>query len=223
MDISCGIKFTTFRGSQSGEVVQAETSRSALTSDELLISVTASGLCGGELLFKGKDVSYERSSPSKQSTDTTFWMVLGHEGVGIIAAVDPAVSRLKKGDRVGWCFLQDSCGHCQQCLDGTETFCPERKLYGSADHDQGSLAYAIVKKESRVFVIPDSLPDEAAAPLMCAGASVFNALDSFRVKPTQTIGVVGIGGLGNLAIQGGERAEQDSANIAELISPLVRL
>jgi len=108
---------------------------------------------------------------------------------------------LKKGDRVGWGFLQDSCGHCQQCLDGTDTFCPERKLYGYADLDQGSLAYGIVKKESRLFSIPKELSDEEAAPLMCAGATVFNALYSFGVKPTDRVGVIGIGGLGHLAIQ----------------------
>lgn len=57
-------------------------------------------------------------------------MILGHEGVGIILGTGPDVRRLKKGDRVGWGFLQDTCNYCQQCLDSTETFCPERKMYG---------------------------------------------------------------------------------------------
>jgi D-arabinose 1-dehydrogenase-like Zn-dependent alcohol dehydrogenase len=128
-------------------------------------------------------------------------MVLGHEGVGVVADVGPDATLLKKGDRVGWGFLQDTCGNCQLCLDGTETFCPERKLYGFADHDQGSLAYGIVKKETRIFKIPEQLSDEDAAPLMCAGATVFNALDSYGAKPTQRVGVIGVGGLGHLAIQ----------------------
>lgn len=128
-------------------------------------------------------------------------MVLGHEGVGEVIETGPQVSRLKKGDRVGWGFLQDSCGHCLQWLDGAETYCPGRKIYGSADLDQGSFAYGIVKKEDRLFSIPDELSYEHAAPLMCAGAIVFNALDTYNAKPTQTIGVIGVGGLGHLAIQ----------------------
>ena len=128
-------------------------------------------------------------------------MVLGHEGVGIVAAVGPGVRKLKKGDRVGWGFLQGTCGHCHQCLDGTETFCAERKMYGRADLDQGSLAYGIVKPEAWLFQIPPSLSDEEAAPLMCAGATVFNVFDTYGVKPTDRIGVIGIGGLGHLAVQ----------------------
>ena len=128
-------------------------------------------------------------------------MVLGHEGVGVVTATGPTVRTLKRGDRVGWGFLQDTCGHCTQCLDGTETFCPERKMYGRADLDQGSLAYGIVKKEARLFKISSELSDEEAAPLMCAGATVFNVLDTYGAKPTDRVGVVGIGGLGHLAVQ----------------------
>jgi len=181
--MSDSIKYATFRGSPTGEIIPAETTRPLLTADEVLVSVSASGLCGGDLIFKKND------------------MVLGHEGVGVVAAVGPAVKRLKKGDRVGWGFLQDSCGNCTECLDGTEVFCPERKMYGTTDLDQGSFATGMVKREDRLLQIPDALSDEEAAPLMCAGATVFNALDTYAAKPTQTIGVIGIGGLGHLAIQ----------------------
>ncbi|CAG8971914.1 hypothetical protein HYALB_00007830 [Hymenoscyphus albidus] len=149
--------------------------------DQVLVSITVSGLCGGDLLFKDND------------------MVLGHEGVGIVSAIGAEVTRLQKGDRVGWGFLQDTCGNCIQCLDGSEIFCPDRKMYGHADFEQGSLAYGIVKKESRLFKIPDELSDEEAPPLMCAGATVLSALSN--VKPTDRVGVIGVGGLGHLAIQ----------------------
>ena len=128
-------------------------------------------------------------------------MVLGHEGVGIVAAIGPSVHTLRKGDRVGWGFLQETCGHCTQCLEGTESFCPERKMYGHADLDQGSLAYGIVKKEASLFQIPSELSDEEAAPLMCAGATVFNVFSTHGVRATDRVGVVGIGGLGHLAVQ----------------------
>ena len=74
-------------------------------------------------------------------------------------------------------------------------------MYGRADLDQGSLAYGIVKKEARLFQIPSELSDEEAAPLMCAGATVFNVLSTYGAKPTDRVGVVGIGGLGHLAVQ----------------------
>ena len=139
-------------------------------------------------------------------------MVLGHEGVGVVAAVGPAVRELKTGDRVGWGFLQDTCGHCLQCLDGAETFCPERKMYGRADLDQGSLAYGMVKKEARLFKIGPELSDEEAGPLMCAGATVFNALDTYGLRPTHKVGVVGFGGLGHLAVQVRQRGNQSSCS-----------
>ena len=128
-------------------------------------------------------------------------MVLGHEGVGIVIATGPDVQKFKKGDRVGWGFLQGTCGHCQQCLDGPETYCPDRKMYGQADLDQGSLAYGMVKKESWLFRVPNGITDEEAAPLMCAGATVFNVLSTYGAKSTDSVGIIGIGGLGHLAIQ----------------------
>ncbi|TGO15513.1 hypothetical protein BTUL_0039g00290 [Botrytis tulipae] len=160
------IVFTVFKGSKAGDIIESDSKRPALSGDQVLISVSASGLCGGDLLFKHND------------------MTLGHEGVGVVVATGPEVQSLTKGVRCG-----------------TDVFCPERKMYGRSDLDQGSLAYGIVKKESRLFPIPKELYDEEAAPLMCAGATVFNVLDTYDVKPTDRIGVIGVGGLGHLAIQ----------------------
>jgi D-arabinose 1-dehydrogenase-like Zn-dependent alcohol dehydrogenase len=128
-------------------------------------------------------------------------MALGHEGVGIVEQLGPNVTHLKKGDRVGWGYEHDSCGHCQECLKGNETYCPERAMYGDADKDQGSFATHAVWREAFLFKIPDSLSDEVAAPLMCGGATVFNALHMYGVQPTETVGIMGVGGLGHLAIQ----------------------
>jgi D-arabinose 1-dehydrogenase-like Zn-dependent alcohol dehydrogenase len=111
------------------------------------------------------------------------------------------VTYLKKGDRVGWGYEHDSCGHCQQCLSGNETYCAERAMYGMADLDQGSFAHAAVWREAFLFPIPDGLSDEAAAPLQCGGATVFNALHAYNTQPTETVGIMGVGGLGHLAIQ----------------------
>ena len=194
------IKFTVFKGSPSGDIVQSETTRPPLAGDQVQVSITASGLCGGDLIFKGNDVLFSSLS-IPINANYLPQMVLGHEGIGVVAATGPDVRKLKKGDRVGWGFLQDACGSCQQCFDGTETFCPERKMYGRADLEQGSFAYGIVKKEARLFKIPSELSDGEAAPLMCAGATTYNVFDTYGVKPTDRVGVIGIGGLGHLAIQ----------------------
>lgn len=128
-------------------------------------------------------------------------MGLGHEGVGIVEDVGPGVTHLKKGDRVGWGYFHNSCGHCEQCLKGSENYCPQREMYGLANLDQGSFATHAVWREAFLFNIPDSMSDEVAAPMMCGGATVFNALHAYNVQPSETVGIMGVGGLGHLAIQ----------------------
>ncbi|QIX00203.1 hypothetical protein AMS68_005720 [Peltaster fructicola] len=174
--------FTVFRGTDSGKVKKAETKKD-LKGDQVYLRVTASGLCGTDLHYRKAD------------------MALGHEGVGIVEELGPDVKSLKKGDRVGWGYEHDSCGQCEQCLKGFETHCPKRAMYGDADTDQGSFATGAVWREAFLFKIPEGLSDEEAAPLMCGGATVFNALHQYNVQPTETVGVIGMGGLGHLAVQ----------------------
>jgi D-arabinose 1-dehydrogenase-like Zn-dependent alcohol dehydrogenase len=175
--------FTVYKGSESGQVVKSTTTRPELKGDQVLVKITASGLCGTDLHYHKAD------------------MALGHEGVGIVEELGPATTYLQKGDRVGWGYEHDSCGHCQQCLRGNEIFCAERAMYGYADLDQGSMGEGAVWREAFLFKLPDSMSDEVAAPLMCGGATVFNALHQYPVQPTDTVAVMGVGGLGHLAIQ----------------------
>lgn len=175
--------FTVFKGSKDGSIVKSKSSRPDLKNDEVLVKITASGLCGTDEHYRKAD------------------MVLGHEGAGIVEEIGPNVKNLKKGDRVGWGYEHDSCGHCEWCLTGRETFCPERAMYGEADLDQGSFASGAVWKESFLFKVPDNITDKEAAPLMCGGATVFNALKMYNIQPTDRVGVMGVGGLGHLAIQ----------------------
>jgi len=175
--------FTVFKGQKGGKVYSAQTSKPELRNDEVLVKVTASGLCGTDMHYRETD------------------MALGHEGVGRVEETGPGVTYLRKGDRVGWGYEHDSCGHCQECLTGNETYCAERAMYAMADLDQGSFATHAVWREAFLFRIPDALADEMAAPLMCGGATVFNALHAYNVQPTETVGVMGVGGLGHLAIQ----------------------
>lgn len=174
---------TFFKGSKSGKLEKADTQLKKLDGDLVRLRITASGLCGTDLHY--------RSSP----------MALGHEGVGVVEETGPGVKSLKKGDRVGWGYQHDSCGQCEHCLTGMDTFCWERAMYGSADLDQGSFGTAAVWREAFLFKLPENLADEDAAPLMCGGATVFGALKLYGVKPTDRVGIIGVGGLGHLAIQ----------------------
>jgi D-arabinose 1-dehydrogenase-like Zn-dependent alcohol dehydrogenase len=126
-------------------------------------------------------------------------MILGHEGVGVVEAVGSDCRFLKKRDRVGWGYEVDSCGHCLECLQGTETYCPERSLYGVKNFDQGSFATHAIRREAFLHPIPDGLSDLDAAPLQCGGATMFTALNG--IKPSDTVGILGVGDLGHLAIQ----------------------
>lgn len=175
------VDFTVFKGGKEG--IHEATTHREIGPREVLVKLTHSGLCGTDVHYKGAD------------------MALGHEGTGTVEAFGPEVTTLKKGDRVGWGYLHDACGHCKQCLRGAETFCAHRKLYGEADLDQGSMASHGVWKEDFLFKIPDEIASQDAAPLMCGGATVFNALQFHGVKATDRVAVLGVGGLGHLAIQ----------------------
>ncbi|KAI0398390.1 GroES-like protein [Xylariaceae sp. FL0594] len=176
--------FTVFKGSESGEPKKATTTRpDELKGDQVFVRITASGVCGTDLHYRKED------------------MVLGHEGVGVVEKVGPDCKVLKAGDRVGWGYNHSFCGHCQQCVTGNDIYCPERQFFGYADRDQGSFGSHAVWRELALFKIPDNLSDEDAAPLQCAGATVFTALYDYGLKSTETVGIMGVGGLGHLAIQ----------------------
>ncbi|KAJ5705537.1 hypothetical protein N7536_001226 [Penicillium majusculum] len=176
------IKFTVYRGSKDG-IKQAEIEREDLKRDDVLVRTTHSGVCGTDVHYQSVDMS------------------LGHEGTGVVEAIGPDAKFLKKGDRVGWGYEHDCCGFCKQCLTGWETLCKERKMYGLADLDQGSFGTHAVWREAFLFKIPDNMSNEDAGPLMCGGSTVFNALHVAQVRPTARVGIVGVGGLGHLAIQ----------------------
>lgn len=97
--------------------------------------------------------------------------------------------------------MHEACFNCKQCLSGGEIYCLKRKMFGYANLDQGSMASHAVWDENFLFAIPDGLASEDAAPLMCAGASVFGSLQQRGYKSTDRCAVIGIGGLGHLALQ----------------------
>jgi len=178
-----GIDFTVYKGSEGGKVVQATAVGQDLAPNEVLIQITHAGLCGTDLHFRGQD------------------MVLGHEGVGLVQQVGAQVKHFKVGERAGWGYLHESCMSCESCFTGNEILCSERHLYGTHEHDRGAFASHAVWNENFLFHIPDAIPSSDAAPMMCGGATVFNALEKYGVRDTDRVGVIGIGGLGHFAIQ----------------------
>ncbi|KPI40019.1 putative formaldehyde dehydrogenase AdhA [Cyphellophora attinorum] len=175
--------FEVFQSTSDGRITQRETTKPDLTGDQVLVKISASGVCGTDLHYR------------------TSGIVLGHEGVGTVIAIGPNCSQLQLGVRVGWGYIHDSCGHCQSCLAGREVYCPDVKMYGQDDHDQGSFAHQAVWREAFLFELPEALQDAEAAPLMCAGATIWNAIETYNIRGGQCVGVSGVGGLGHLAIQ----------------------
>ncbi|KAH8646212.1 chaperonin 10-like protein [Xylariales sp. PMI_506] len=151
---------------------------------DVLIRITHSGVCYTDYEF------FKLGAP----------LALGHEGVGIVEAVGDAVTSLKIGDRAGGGFHRDSCGKCNYCLTGQDIHCYSRTIYGTGDYNNGTFGAYYVGKEGFVHKIPDELSSADAAPLQCAGATVYGALVN-TIRPRDRVGVMGVGGLGHLAVQ----------------------
>lgn len=135
-------------------------------------------------------------------------VVPGHEIAGIVTEVGPEVTKYKVGDRVGvGCFV-DSCRECEECRAGDEQYCTGGGMvgtYNSVGRDgeptQGGYSGAIVVDENYVLRIPDSISLDKAAPLLCAGITTYSPLRHWNAGPGRKIAVIGLGGLGHLAVK----------------------
>jgi uncharacterized zinc-type alcohol dehydrogenase-like protein len=128
----------------------------------------------------------------------SYPMVPGHEIVGTIAALGPEVAHLDAGQRVGVGWQRGACFVCEACGNGDENLCAANEATCVGHH--GGFADRIRLDGRFAFPIPEGLAPENAAPLLCGGATVYSPLRRF-VKPSMRVGVVGIGGLGHLALQ----------------------
>ncbi|MCT7657444.1 NAD(P)-dependent alcohol dehydrogenase [Mycobacterium deserti] len=159
---------------------------------EVDVDVTHCGICHTDVGMIDNDWGYSR-----------FPVVAGHEAVGVVSAVGTAVDpeRMRIGQRVGVGAIAGSCMGCEFCLSGRQQLCAHRDdtvLRG----DRGGFASSVRASDWRfAYPIPDAIDSQDAGPLLCAGATVFAPFLRHGVKPTDRIGIVGIGGLGHLAIQ----------------------
>jgi uncharacterized zinc-type alcohol dehydrogenase-like protein len=137
-----------------------------------------------------------------------FPMVPGHEIAGVVARIGDQVTKFKVGDKVGvGCFV-DSCRHCEYCNKGEEQYCVEgiTQTYNNIERDgvtptMGGYSDKIVVNEEYVLRIPDSLPMDASAPLLCAGITLYSPLKHWNVGPGKKVAIVGLGGLGHMGVK----------------------
>jgi uncharacterized zinc-type alcohol dehydrogenase-like protein len=139
--------------------------------------------------------------------ERTYPLVPGHEITGTVEAVGTSVGRHAVGDRVGVGVTVNACRTCESCREGLEQYCDEGvvETYGSVDRDgtmtQGGYSTHIVVDEDFVFGVPEGLGLDEAAPLLCAGITVYSPLRHWGAGPGRRVTVVGLGGLGHLAVR----------------------
>ena len=140
--------------------------------------------------------------------EVEYPMTPGHEIAGIVTEVGSDVSKFKVGDRVGvGCFV-DSCRECAQCRAGEEQYCDNPGMVGTyngvgrdGQPTQGGYSGAIVVDENYVLTIPEALPLDKAAPLLCAGITTYSPLRHWNAGPGKQVAVIGLGGLGHVAVK----------------------
>jgi uncharacterized zinc-type alcohol dehydrogenase-like protein len=153
---------------------------------DVLVRVTHCGICHSDVhLIDGE-------------WGDVYPLVPGHEIVGVVEKVGAGVHSTQIGDRVGIGWQCDSCGACDQCIDHKEVFCKDNQATCMGHF--GGFAEHVVADARFVIPLPEALTSASAAPLLCGGATVFTPIDQYT-KPGDSVAVIGIGGLGHLAIQ----------------------
>jgi alcohol dehydrogenase, propanol-preferring len=156
---------------------------------EILVRIEATGVCHTDLHAVEGDWPVKPKPP----------FIPGHEGVGHVAALGPGVRGVKEGDRVGVPWLHTACGACEYCRTGWETLCRLQTTTGySVD---GTFAEYALADPAYVGHLPTKLEFGPAAPVLCAGVTVYKGLKETEVRPGEWVVVSGIGGLGHMAIQ----------------------
>ncbi|MGU3498801.1 NAD(P)-dependent alcohol dehydrogenase [Mycobacterium sp. C31M] len=135
-------------------------------------------------------------------------LVVGHEIAGVVTQVGSEVTKYKVGDHVGVGCMVNSCQECDNCAAGLEQYCTGTGMigtYGATDRDgtvtQGGYSKAIVVNEKFVLRIPDSIPLDKVAPLLCAGITLFSPLKHWNAGPGKKVAIIGLGGLGHMGVK----------------------
>lgn len=171
--------------------------RRSLRPNDVVMEILYCGVCHSDLHWARNDWSW-----------TVFPAIPGHEIVGRVIQIGDDVTRYKVGDHVAVGCMVDSCQHCDQCRKGEEQLCREGNTgtYGGFDrftkeHTLGGYAKHLVVREEFALRMPDGLDLARAAPLLCAGITTYSPLKTWNVGPGSRVGVIGLGGLGHMAVK----------------------
>lgn len=184
------LKFQAYASLKPGEKLQPwEYEPAPLGSNDVEIAVTHNGLCHTDIHMRDNDWNVSK-----------FPLVAGHEVVGNVTQIGADVTGIKIGDRLGFGWISNSCRVCDACLRGEENIC--RQGYkGLIVGNHGGFANKLRACADFAYKIPDNLDSASAAPLLCAGITVYTPLRTYIKYPGAKVGVLGIGGLGHLAIK----------------------
>ncbi|MEM0980240.1 MAG: NAD(P)-dependent alcohol dehydrogenase [Cyanobacteria bacterium P01_H01_bin.58] len=182
---------------QAAPLSEFDIERRSIGAADVQIAIDYCGVCHSDLHMVNNDWGM-----------SAYPVVPGHEIIGHVTSVGADVSRFQVGDHVGvGCFV-DSCRTCEACKAHEEQYCLNgfTMTYGSATQDPGGVTFggysqAIVCDQNYVLRLPDSLELAGAAPLLCAGITTYSPLRHWRVQAGQTVGVIGLGGLGHMGVK----------------------
>ena len=160
----------------------------ALGDEDVEIAVSHCGICHSDL-----------SMIDGEWGNSTYPLVAGHEAIGTIAKLGPHAKGLRVGQRVGLGWMAGSCMHCNQCMSGHHNLCRtgDQTIVGR----HGGFAERVRCHWSWAIPLPEALDSASAGPLFCGGLTVFAPIVDFDIRPTDRVGVVGIGGLGHMALK----------------------
>ena len=174
--------------SPKGQLEKFEYNPGPLSPGDVEIDVKACGICHSDLSMLDNEWGMAQ-----------YPFVPGHEASGIVSAVGSDVKHLKIGQKVGVGWTAASCMTCTQCMSGDHNLCPTAQGVIVGRH--GGFATKLRCQAAWAIAIPDGVDPMKVGPMFCGGVTVFNPLVQFDVKPTDRVGVVGIGGLGHMALQ----------------------
>jgi propanol-preferring alcohol dehydrogenase len=156
---------------------------------QIQVKIAACGVCHTDLHAIDGDWPFKPEPP----------FIPGHEGAGVVSALGAGVTTVKEGDRVGVPWLHTACGLCEHCLGGKETLCRTQETTGYTVN--GAFAEYVLADPGYVGRLPDGMSFVDAAPVLCAGLTVYKGLKVTDTKPGDWVVIVGVGGLGHMAVQ----------------------